>query len=418
MVKFEHPFFGKPLKFLALNNSVLSKIYSRIAPCLLIICLAFALVQATKFYVPLIEKRTIGFKGEKTYYKYKYRARVLEVEGDLSDPLHQDQIITISITNGAFKEIKASFKNNLTGNPYLDTYLNKGDRIFCEVKVIKGKISSVKFIDFIRTDYLLYGISIFFFFIALICGKRSFGIILSLLISSCLLYLLVAVIKQGFDPIAVTIIISFFLAVIAFKLIARQNIKVFSSASGTVLSLTIVSVSTYLIVSIMKYTGVDIEMGRIRVGLTLWQVYGSALNYQKIIVAGIIFGALGAVMDISMVVASAVNELKIKYKNLSFSMAIKSGFAIGRDVIGTTANTLLFAYVAQDITLLVLIFLQTEALNDNQVFLKFFNFEEISIESVRIIMGSIGLLLAVPLTALIVSYAIRFYKYPGSAMEK
>jgi len=264
--------------------------------------------------------------------------------------------------------------------------------------------------DFVRTDYLFYGIGIFLFFIILICGKRSLQIILSLFVSFCLLYLLVALIKKGFNPIAMTIIISLFVTLVTFKLVAKGNIKVFSGAVGTVLSLSIVSMVTYLIVSKMKYTGVDIEIGKIQAGLTLWQVYGSVLNYQQIIVAGIIFGALGAVMDISMVVASAVNELKIKYKELSFSMAIKSGFAIGRDVIGTTTNTLLFAYAAHDITLLVLIFLQTQALNDNLAFLKFFNFEAISIESVRIIMGSIGILLAVPLTVFIVSYAIRFHK--------
>jgi len=410
--------FSKIVNLFGFKNPTLSKIYLRIIPGFMIIILAIVLVQVAKHHVPLMEKRVIGIDGKKTYYKYKYRAKVVEVQKDPSDSSNQDQIITVNITNGTFKGRSVSFKNAITGNPYLDKYMKKGDRIFCEVKVVKGKISSVRTMDFVRTDYLFYGIGIFLFFIILICGKRSLQIILSLFVSFCLLYLLVALIKKGFNPIAMTIIISLFVTLVTFKLVAKGNIKVFSGAVGTVLSLSIVSMVTYLIVSKMKYTGVDIEIGKIQAGLTLWQVYGSVLNYQKIIVAGIIFGALGAVMDISMVVASAVNELKIKYKELSFSMAIKSGFAIGRDVIGTTTNTLLFAYAAHDITLLVLIFLQTQALNDNLAFLKFFNFEAISIESVRIIMGSIGLLLAVPLTVFIVSYAIRFHKGTQSTKGK
>lgn len=386
---------------------MITKIYPRIILGFVPIVIAIVLVQVVKKHVPLMEKVT-GIDGKKIYYKYKYRAKVIEVQKDPSDP--SDQIITVNITNGTFKGRSASFKNIITGNPYRDKYMKQGDLIFCEVTVERDKISDATAMDFVRIDYILYSLGIFFFFIILICGKRSLQIIFSLLLSCCLLYLLVALIKKGFDPIGTTIIISLLVTLVTFKLIAKKNIKVFSSVFGTVLSLSIVSVVTYLIVFKMKYTGVDIEIGRIRIGLTLWQVYGSILDYRKIIVAGIIFGALGAVMDISMVVASAVNELKIKYEELSFPMAIKSGLAIGRDVIGTTTNTLLFAYAAHDITLLVLIFLQTKALNDNLAFLKFFNFEEISIESVRIIMGSIGLLLAVPLTVLIVSYAIRFHK--------
>jgi len=388
---------------------MITKIYPRIILGFIPIIIGIVLVQVVKKHVPLMEKVT-GIDGKKIYYKYKYRAKVIEVQKDPSDPSHQDQIITVNITNGTFKGRSVSFKNTITGNAYRDKYMKQGDLIFCEVTVEKDKISYATAMDFVRIDYILYSVGIFFFFIILICGKRSLQIIFSLLLSCCLLYLLVALIKKGFDPIGTTIIISLLVTLVTFKLIAKKNIKVFSSVFGTVLSLSIVSVVTYLIVFNMKYTGVDIEIGRIRIGLTLWQVYGSILNYRKIIVAGIIFGALGAVMDISMVVASAVNELKIKYEELSFPMAIKSGLAIGRDVIGTTTNTLLFAYAAHDITLLVLIFLQTKALNDKLAFLKFFNFEEISIESVRIIMGSIGLLLAVPLTVLIVSYAIRFHK--------
>lgn len=386
---------------------MITKIYPRIILGFIPIIIAIISVQVVKRHVPLMEKVT-GIDGEKIYYKYKYRAKVIEVQKDPSDP--SDQIITVNITNGTFKGRSVSFKNMITGNAYRDKYMKQGDLIFCEVNAEKDKISDARAMDFVRIDYLLYSLGIFFFSIILICGKRSLQIIFSLLLSCCLLYFLVALIKKGFDPISTTIIVSLLVTLVTFKLIAKKNIKVFSSVFGTVLSLSIVSVVTYLIVFKMRYTGVDIEIGRMPIGLTLWQVYGSVLNYQKIIVAGIIFGALGAVMDISMVVASAVNELKIKYEELSFPMAIKSGLAIGRDVIGTTTNTLLFAYAAHDITLLVLIFLQTKALNDNLAFLKFFNFEEISIESVRIIMGSIGLLLAVPLTVLIVSYAIRFHK--------
>jgi uncharacterized membrane protein len=394
---------------------MITKIYFRIILGFIPIIIAIILVQVVKKHVPLMEKVT-GIDGKKIYYKYKYRAKVIEVQKDPSDP--SDQIITVNITNGTLKGRSVSFKNIITGNPYRDKYMKQGDLIFCEVSVEKDKISDARAMDFVRVDYILYTVGIFFFFIVLICGKRSLQIIFSLLLSCWLLYFLVALIKKGFDPIFTTIIISLLVTLVTFKLIAKKNIKVFSGVFGTVLSLSIVSVVTYLIVYKMRYTGVDIEIGRIRIGLTLWQVYGSILNYQKIIVAGIIFGALGAVMDISMVVASAVNELKIRYEELSFPMAIKSGLAIGRDVIGTTTNTLLFAYAAHDITLLVLIFLQTKALNDNLAFLNFFNFEEISVESVRIIMGSIGLLLAVPLTVLIVSYAIRFHKGTLSARVK
>jgi len=235
-------FFNETLNPSGFKNPMITKIYPRIVLGFIPIIIAIISVQVVKNHVPLMEK----IEREEILYKWKYRARVIEVKKDPSDPSDQDQIITVNITNGTFKGRSISFKNTITGNAFRDKYMKQGDMIFCEVNVEKNKISYARAMDFVRIDYILYSLGIFFFFIILICGKRSLQIIFSLLFSCCLLYFLIALIKKGFDPIGTTIVVCLLVTLVTFKLIAKKNIKVFSSVFGTVLSLSIVSVVTYL----------------------------------------------------------------------------------------------------------------------------------------------------------------------------
>ncbi|PIY78748.1 MAG: YibE/F family protein, partial [Parcubacteria group bacterium CG_4_10_14_0_8_um_filter_35_7] len=114
--------------------------------------------------------------------------------------------------------------------------------------------------------------------------------------------------------------------------------------------------------------------------------------------ASIIIGALGAVMDIGMSISSSVTEVKKTYPYARMQELIKSGLTVGRDVMGTMVNTLIFAYVGVSLPLLLLF------TKYGGSYLKFLNFEFVAEEVVRSIAGSIGLVAAIPLTAIIAGY--------------
>jgi uncharacterized membrane protein len=98
-------------------------------------------------------------------------------------------------------------------------------------------------------------------------------------------------------------------------------------------------------------------------------------------------------MDVAMAIASSMNELNEKMRDKSFKSMFVSGMNIGKDSIGTMANTLILAYIGCSMSTVLLLF----SYNKNLLYL--FNIEAIIIEVLQAVIGSIGILLTVPLTA-------------------
>lgn len=103
-------------------------------------------------------------------------------------------------------------------------------------------------------------------------------------------------------------------------------------------------------------------------------------------------------MDVAMSIASAMNELSDHMQKRSFSKMLKSGMNIGKDAIGTMTNTLILAYIGGSLAMVLLL----TAYNRNVLYL--FNLEMIVVEVMQAVVGSMGILFAVPLTAVFAAY--------------
>ncbi|QSX06929.1 YibE/F family protein [Sedimentibacter sp. zth1] len=110
-------------------------------------------------------------------------------------------------------------------------------------------------------------------------------------------------------------------------------------------------------------------------------------------------------MDVSMSIASAMQELSVEMKNKSFRRMARSGMNIGRDAIGTMTNTLILAYVGSSLAIILLF----TAYNRNILLL--LNLEMIVVEVIQAIVGSIGILLAVPVTVLFAAWIFNKNNY-------
>ena len=122
------------------------------------------------------------------------------------------------------------------------------------------------------------------------------------------------------------------------------------------------------------------------------------IDLVAIIWSGILIGSLGAVMDVAMSIASAMNELAENMDKKTFSRLLRSGMNIGRDAIGTMTNTLILAYVGGSLATVLLLI----AYNRNLLYL--FSLEMIVVEVLQAIVGSMGILFAVPVTAIFSAY--------------
>lgn len=121
------------------------------------------------------------------------------------------------------------------------------------------------------------------------------------------------------------------------------------------------------------------------------------LDLAGVAFAGILIGAVGAVMDVAMSLSSALWELRCQAARPGFWMLLRSGMNIGRDMMGTMANTLVLAYIGSSLpTVLLLTAYSSSALG-------LLNREMIAAELVQAVIGSFAILLTVPLTALLAS---------------
>ena len=176
-------------------------------------------------------------------------------------------------------------------------------------------------------------------------------------------------------------------------LVAGVNSKTNAAVLGTVLSLVFASALALLAVKTGHLTGF---MGEESVFLYTQR---PDLSFTGILAASIIIAALGALMDVAVSIASTINEIHLTDKNLGMMALFKSGMNVGRDIIGTMANTLILVYLGSAMPLVLLASnIDTE---------KFFNLNQVAGEILSALTGSISLLACVPLTAIMSSYLIK-----------
>lgn len=128
-----------------------------------------------------------------------------------------------------------------------------------------------------------------------------------------------------------------------------------------------------------------------------------ALDLKAIIFASIIIGAMGAIMDVAMSISSSLFELSETQPNLVFKDLLKSGLTIGRDIMGTMANTLILAYIGSSLSFVLIL------ISFNTSLMDIINREMVIVEIFQALVGSYGILFTIPLTAIIAG--ILYPKY-------
>ena len=120
------------------------------------------------------------------------------------------------------------------------------------------------------------------------------------------------------------------------------------------------------------------------------------IDLKAIVFAAIILGAVGAIMDVSMSLSSSLAEMKEQVGDMSAAQITRSGMVVGRDIMGTMANTLILAYIGSSLSVTLLL-----AAYNSSTPLLLFNSEMILVELLQAVAGSMGILLTIPLTSIV-----------------
>jgi len=297
------------------------------------------------------------------------------------------QELKVKILSGKFENQTISLENKIENNPY-DMFLKEGDKIVLYIEELSdGQI--LHFVhDYYRLGKIITVIIIFFALLIILGGLQGLKTVISLLLGLFfILKFLLPQIMNGHSPILLTLIFCIIITALTFLLISGFKKKSFSAILGTIFGLFVSVILAIIFGKLSNLTGFGHEETRV-----LFAKFPD-LNYNGLFYSAIMIGALGAVMDVAMSIASSINEIKKANPSLGTKELFKSGIRIGKDIIGTMSNTLIYAYVGAALSLLLLF------ISFGESYLKIFNFEFMAEEVIRSIAGSIGLIGAIPLTA-------------------
>jgi len=264
-----------------------------------------------------------------------------------------------------------------------------GDRVFLSRTVGPDGRQAYFIVDRDRGTPLL--VLAFLFVVAILLLGRWKGLraLVSLALTFVvLIWVMVPRILDGANPVAAAITSSFFVFTATMLLTHGPGRATVAAIVGTSISLVITGALAALFVRAAALTGLSSE----EAAFLQVVVGGEPINPQGLLLAGMIIGALGVLDDITVSQSSLVFELRRANPLLSGWELFLSGVRVGRDHIAATVNTLVLAYAGVALPLFLL-FTQLD-----QPLVQVVNREMVSEEIVRTLVGSLGLISAVPLT--------------------
>jgi uncharacterized membrane protein len=237
-----------------------------------------------------------------------------------------------------------------------------------------------------------------FILLLLVFGKMKglralLGLVGSLFV---IVFVLVPAILAGYNPVLISIIVASTILCFALFFTHGFNRGSFVALGGTISAVCITGLLAYFAIEATHLSGMTEETHTY-----LRLNSGGTLDFVGLLLGAIIIGALGALDDIAVTQVAVVRELFIANKDLSRMEVYHKAMRVGREHVGALVNTLVLAYVG---TALPILLLYAQASEGG---IPFFNLEIFATEIIRTIVGSIGLVLAVPITTLLAVYFIK-----------
>ncbi len=313
-----------------------------------------------------------------------------EVKPEGAEKLQLYQKLELLVTKGFLKDEKIIVENGKVPIANSLKY-NVGDKVIVTYsKDFEGK--DMFFItDYVRRASLLWLFLIFIVLTVIVARWRGVASVIGMAFSFLVIFLFILpMISSGNNPVEIAILGSLVIIPVTFLLSHGVNKKTIVAIVGTIIALIITGILASIFVEASKLTGfASEEAGFLQVAK------GGTMNMKNLLLAGIIIGLLGILDDITISQSAIVFQLKKANEKLKFGELYKKAMNVGQDHISSMVNTLVLVYTGASLSLLLLF-------SDNpRPFLEVINYEIIADQIVRILVGSIGLILAVPITTLI-----------------
>ena len=301
-----------------------------------------------------------------------------------------DQELEIQILSGDHKDEIMTVTNYMSALFNVD--VQQGDRIIVRIMTDENGSYYASVFNYDRGIVLGGFLLIFFILLATLGGKKGLGALAGLLLTlGCIWFILIPCLLRGVPAIPVTIAVSAVSASAGLIFLNGYSKKTFCAVCGCVGGVLVSGIAAAVVGSLSPMNGFNMQEAENLI------LYGAdqGLKVSGLLVCGVLISALGAVMDVALGIASSVWEMREQNPDASVGSLFRSGMQIGKDAMGTMANTLILAFAGSSLNMLILV--QTY----NIPFLQLINTDSIALEVVQSVAGSVGILLTVPLVAFI-----------------
>ncbi|NLP43395.1 MAG: YibE/F family protein, partial [Peptococcaceae bacterium] len=256
----------------------------------------------------------------------------------------------------------------------------------------QGNILNAYISDIYRQNYLMLLLILFLLALVALGGWKGLKTIVTLFLTGiAIVKFLLPGLLAGYSPILLTVVICAVVTALTLLIVSGTGRKTLAAILGTTGGVLMAGIIAYIFGSVTKLTGLGDEQTQ----MLAFIPQGTGFDYQGLLFAGIILGSLGAIMDVGISIASAMSEIEAVKPDIKNRDLFKAALNVGRDVMGTMSNTLILAYTGASLSLLLLFLAHQTPVQE------FLNWDMIATEIVRALAGSIGLILTVPLTALV-----------------
>ena len=374
---------------------------------IIVLTIALAVFCAVIFWIysegVLHGERDI-FSGYGTEQVEFEKAKVMEIR---SEEMAADEIadgaytgtqeLAVVVKSGRYKGEEMVVKNFF--GPNTGVPVSKGDSVTITIKTRAEGDYSATVYEVNRIPVLAIFILLFFAVIIIIGGHTGLKSVVSLIITViCLFAILIPLLLKGAPTILTTFVTCAYIALVSFTILGGVHRKTISAFLGTVSGMFLAMVFGLAVQHFAKIDGLRLEDAE---PLLQLKYAGTPVQLKGLLVASIIICALGAVMDVAISISSSLEEVHAANPSLSGKELFQSGMNIGRDMVGTMTNTLILAFLGSEFTLMIFLYAR------ELTFYHLFSTAFIALETISGISSSIGMILAIPLTALISSRLIK-----------
>ena len=304
------------------------------------------------------------------------------------------------VLNGKFKGRVVKTKNYLWSDPAYNTFLKRGKRVTLKINYnpSDGEIESVRIKGYSRGKNLILFFAAFTFLLFAVIGFRAFPVLAALTFNICFfIFALIPFLKSGFNPVAAVFLFALFSAGVTLLLITGFSKKTLAAAAGTAGSLVLASALALVFMRAAHISGFYSEGAR-RIMAMARAGNIAQMDFFLLTVSAAMLAALGMAVDVSVGVASFLNELHDERPDMVAGELFLKGISVGGDMLATMINSLIFVFAGASLPLVI------NARICRIPLFRFINYEVVSGVILQSLLASFVLIFTIPATSAAAAY--------------